>query len=580
MNLFPVPIVDEISNYIAAAFKALHQGLSFTQPSVKRCDNSKFGDYQSEFALAVAKSIKLNPMVIAESLSVALKNESLFSSVEVAKPGFLNFTVSDKYLEKKALELSSTSNRAAMQFLEKETIVLDYSSPNVAKKMHIGHFRATVIGDSICRVLRYCGGNVIADNHLGDYGTQFGKLIVAYRKWNDPENYNKDPVAELERLYQKFVAEKDDALENEARKELVKLQHDEPSNKALWQEFVGHSLAEFNKIYDKLNVKFDTTLGESFYQPWLAEVVEALIQKGIAHADQGAIIVDTDGRYEIHGPVLVRKSDGAYIYATTDLAAVAYRYREYNPSRIIYLTDVRQQDHLKSVFAIADEWLEKRDVKKIHIWFGSIKGKDGRPFSTREGNAVSLDGIIDEAVQRARAVVEAKNPTLPEIEKEMIAETVGLSSMKYFELNHDLKTDTIFDWDRMLSLEGNTAPYQLYTHARIRSVLRKCEETNGEFQKNAAITIQLPVERNIIMLLDQFSTQIKAAASDLKPNFISEYLNKLSGEFNFYYNLKDAPIVKEPNSEVRASRAAIYMLVGDTIKSALSMLGINALERM
>ncbi|MBL8027309.1 MAG: arginine--tRNA ligase, partial [Fibrobacteres bacterium] len=221
-----------------------------------------------------------------------------------------------------------------------------------------------------------------------------------------------------------------------------------------------------------------------------------------------------------------------------------------------------------------------RDVKKIHIWFGSIKGKDGRPFSTREGNAISLEGIIEEAIQRARAVVEAKNPTLPETEKEMIAETVGLSSMKYFELNHDLKTDTIFDWDRMLSLEGNTAPYQLYTYARIRSVLRKCEETHGAFSQNGSIVIKLPAERNLIMLLDQFSTQIKSAASDLKPNYVSEYLNKLSGEFNYYYNLKEAPIVKEADPEIRASRAAIYKLVGDTIKTALSMLGINALERM
>ncbi|MBL8028639.1 MAG: arginine--tRNA ligase, partial [Fibrobacteres bacterium] len=289
----PVPIADEISSLIAKAFSKTNKDVEFSAPSVKRCENPKFGDYQSEFALAVAKLVKLNPMVLAESLAVELKNEPVFSSVEIAKPGFLNFTVNDRYLEKKALELSLTPNRSVMQLLANETIVMDYSSPNVAKKMHIGHFRATVIGDSICRILRYCGGNIIADNHLGDYGTQFGSLIVAFRKWHDPDNYKKDPVAELERLYQKFVAEKDDTLANEARQELVKLQQDDPSNKILWKEFVGHSLVEFNKIYDKLDVKFDTSYGESYYKPWLAEVVDALVKKGIAHADQGAIIVDT-----------------------------------------------------------------------------------------------------------------------------------------------------------------------------------------------------------------------------------------------------------------------------------------------
>ncbi len=581
MSKPPVPITDELSAILFAAVKVTFPDSVFdVSPNVKMCDNPKFGDYQSEFALSIAKRIGKNPMDIALAMAEKLSANSCFSSVHAVKPGFINITLADAYLEKKGLELIVNSSRSCCEIFSGKTIVIDYSSPNVAKSMHIGHFRATIIGNVINNILRYCGATVIADNHIGDYGTQFGKLIVAYRKWVDIKNYSESPIAELERLYVKFQSEANAEMENHARAELVKLQQGDEENRKLWNEFVNRSMAEFNRIYERLSVTFDTVNGESFYQPWLSTVVQELVDKKIAHEDNGAIIVDTEARYGIKGPILIKKSDGGFIYATTDLAAILYRKREYNPSRIVYVTDARQQDHFKSIFAIADEWLSGNNIEKIHVWFGSIKGKDGRPFSTREGNAVGLEGILNEAVERARAVVETKNPSLPESEKETIAETVGIASLKYSEINHDLKSDTVFDWDRMLALEGNTAPYQLYTHARIRSVLRKCEEIYGAMSSRPEIKIQLPVERNIIKLVDLFANQVKSAARELKPNFITEFLNKISGEFNFYYNLREAPVIKETNTAIRESRVALYKLTGDTIKSALSLLGINALERM
>jgi arginyl-tRNA synthetase len=391
--------------------------------------------------------------------------------------------------------------------------------------------------------------------------------------------YAAQPVLELERLYQLFEKEKTESLEDEARNELLKLQQGNAESRALWQEFIACSLSDFDAIIERLDVRFDHTLGESFYQPFLKAVVEALLEKGIAKEDQGAVIVDTEARYRIHGPLIIRKKDGAFLYATTDLATLQYRMHEWKPDRIIYVTDARQQDHFRSVFAIANEWLDGQ-VDKVHIYFGSIKGPDGRPFKTREGNAVPLKGLLDEAVERARAVVEQKNPDLPEAEKRLIAETVGLGALKYAELNHDLKSDTVFDWERMLALEGNTAPYHLYTHARIRSVLRKHAEAHGGPNASPRIAIENETERNLIMLVDAFPQFVKNAAMEIKPNYITDFIQALTAEFNFYYNKKECPVVKEPDSVKRESRAAIYRMVGDTLRQALSLLGINALERM
>jgi len=579
MSDTPLPLTGQIALRIQNTFASLYPGIIVKPPRVKQCDNPAFGDYQSEFALSVSKLVKRNPMEVAQALIDAFPDKTLFEKIEAIKPGFINITLKNAYLETQAASLSRANSLLAGGSLSGKTCVIDYSSPNVAKTMHIGHFRATIVGDALCRLLKAAGARVISDNHIGDWGTQFGKLISAYGRWKDDAAYAADPIQELERLYQKFEKEKTEALEEEARAELVKLQRGDPENRKLWEEFLALSLREFNSIYARLGVTFDRTLGESFYNGMLSDVVKALLEKGIAVRDQGAVIVDTDARYKIHGPIIVEKKDGGHGYAATDLATIKYRTGEWNPDLIVYVTDARQQDHFRSVFAVADEWLGKAP-QKIHVYFGSIKASDGRNFSSREGNVVKLLGLINEAVDRARKVVDEKNPQLPEAEKAGIADAVGLGALKYTELNHDLRTDTIFDWNRMLAIEGNTAPYHLYTHARIKSVLRKYEAEVGALPVDSRMIIRDSNERSLVMLIDGLSQQVESAAADLKPNYIAEYLFKLSGEFNSYYNRKDAPVLKEPDKAIRESRVTLYALTGRTIKTCLEILGIRALERM
>ncbi|MFH0921262.1 MAG: arginine--tRNA ligase [Fibrobacterota bacterium] len=574
----PTSIADDIAALLTATVRSLFSETFDRPPFVKKCANPAFGDFQTEFALSASKVLKKNPMDLAAAISAKMAESGLFEKIEPVRPGFINMTMKNRLLEEKATALLPLGGRP-VPYLTGTTMVIDYAGPNIAKTLHVGHMRPIIVGDALCRILKAAGATMISDNHIGDWGTQFGKLIVAYRLWKDDTRYAENPVCEMERLYQRFEKEKTEALEDEARAELVKLQQGDPENRRVWEEFVRYSLRDFDEMIARLGVCFDHTLGESFYQPMLTDVVNALLEKGIAHKDQGAILVDTDVRYKIHGPLIVRKKDGAFNYATTDLATLQYRLREWKPGRIVYVTDARQQDHFRSVFAIADEWLGP-NAEKAHVCFGSIKGLDGKPFKTREGNTVPLKGLLDEAVERARKVVEEKNPDLPADEKKLIAETVGLGAIKYAELNHDLKSDTLFDWDRMLALEGNTAPYHLYTHARIRSVLRKNEEAHGPLPASPRIAVENGTERNILLLVDGFPLALRNAAAELKPNTITDFIHALTGELNYYYNLKECPVVREPDTAKRESRAAIDRLASDTLRNALSLLGIDALERM
>lgn len=573
-------IPQELSRLLTETAASLFPETTGREVAVKRTEAGRFGDYQTEFAMANARLLKKPPLEIAETLSAALPESPLIEKTEIAKPGFINFTLSAPYLGEQAARLLTDALAASRDLLKGQSIVIDYSSPNVAKTMHIGHFRATITGDAICRMLRFAGAQVISDNHIGDWGTQFGKLIVAFRLWADRAAYGSNPVPELERLYQKFEKEKDPALEEKARQELVRLQQGAPENLALWKDFTDHSLRDFQSIYDRLGIHFDHTLGESHYQPMLAEVAAELEEKGIAHPDQGALIVDTDGRYKIHGPVIIRKKDGGFGYAATDLATLRYRMENWRPQKIIYVTDSRQQDHFRSIFAISGEWLVEGQPDKIHVHFGSVKAPDGRSFSSREGNVVLFRELLDEAVERARRVVEEKNPSLPDGEKRHIADIVGVSALKYAELNHDLKSDTVFDWNRMLALEGNTAPYLLYTHARARSVLRKYAEAYGGLPEAPEVRVTNANERSLLILADYFPVKLRQAIQDLKPNHITEYAYQVAGEFNTYYNRPECPVLKEPDRILRESRVFFYGLVCDLLRNALSLLGIEALEKM
>jgi arginyl-tRNA synthetase len=481
-------------------------------------------------------------------------------------------------------------------------IVIDYSSPNIAKRMHIGHLRSTIIGDSLKRIFRYLGYTVIGDNHLGDWGTQFGKLITAYRLWLDPEAYRNNPIEELERLYVKF--EKESATEGDsgpllegARRELKKLQDGDPENRALWKEYVDLSLKEYETIYRRLGVSFDTYRGESYYHDRMAGVVRELVEKGLARRSEGALVVFFDEADKLT-PCLVQKNDGAFLYATSDLACIQSRREEYALDRIIYVTDDRQIPHFQQVFKIAElsGWTEK----KVHVPFGVMKFSEGH-FSSRKGNVIYLSQLLDEAEKRALSIVTQKNPGLPEDEKAGIARAVGLGAVKYFDLSQNRSSDIIFDWDRILSFEGNTAPYLQYVYARIRSLSRKAleaaetdvsgpgvlpgnETTDNPIKETADDSVPpLPAEgindteQKLIHLLLQFPQAVHQAAENYRPNLLSDYIFDLSQVFNYFYNT--FPILKA-RPELRTFRLFLCQRVAEIIKTGLDLLGIEVLERM
>ena len=434
--------------------------------------NENFGDYQCNFAMINSKIIGDNPRKIAEEIKNNFPYGDVIEKLEIAGPGFINIFLSDKYISNSIKKIGEGYDFSFLN--RKGKVIVDFSSPNIAKRMHIGHLRSTIIGESICRIYKFLGYDVVADNHIGDWGTQFGKLIVGYRNWLNKEAYEKNAIEELERVYVKFSdeAEKDPSLEDLARAELKKVQDGEEENTELWKEFITESLKEYNKLYKRLDIHFDTYYGESFYNDMMADVVKELVDKKIAVDDDGAKVVFFDEKDNLF-PCIVQKKDGAYLYSTSDIATVKFRKNTYDVNKMVYLTDARQQDHFKQVFKITDMlgW----DIEKYHIWFGIIRFADGI-LSTRKGNVIKLEDLLDEAHSRAYDVVNEKNPNLSEEEKQNIAEVVGVSSVKYADLSQNKQSDIIFEWDKMLSFEGNTAPYLLYTYARIQSILRKVTE--------------------------------------------------------------------------------------------------------
>ncbi|HWE29954.1 MAG TPA: arginine--tRNA ligase, partial [Polyangia bacterium] len=439
--------------------------------TVARAKKAEFGDIQINAAMQLAKAEKKPPREIAQRIVDAIGDHAAIEKAEIAGPGFVNIFVRDAWLAANAAGALAVRDVAGGQ-----RVVIDYSSPNVAKPMHIGHIRSTIIGDAIKRALRAVGYEVVADNHLGDWGTQFGKLIVAYRKWVDADAFARDPVAELLRLYIKFQdeakAKEDDELPNqgdatplikEARAELVKLQQGDGENRALWQTFVDVSMKEFDRVYRRLGVEFDVTLGESFYNDRLAATVERLTREAIAEASQGALVVffkKPDGSDDMP-PALVRKADGGYNYATSDIAGMLYRVERWSPARIIILTDERQQLHFRQLFAIARRLGVTCSLE--HVWFGLMRLPEGT-ISTREGKLIGLEALLDEAEARAFDVATQASPDLPESDRRAIARVVGIGAVKYNDLSKDRQTLVTFTWDKALSLTGNSGPYLQYAY--------------------------------------------------------------------------------------------------------------------
>lgn len=548
----------DLTAIVKAAFEAAFPGEDFSQVKVVPATDPRFGDYQCNDALKIAKKVGLKPrdaaMKVAANIGSALK-------VEVAGPGFLNLTVSPEWLAGELASLAAAPKCGIPQKGAGRRVVIDYSSPNAAKQMHIGHIRSTVIGCAIDRIFRALGYDVVADNHLGDWGTQFGILIKGYRECLTQEERDNLTVANLEKCYVLSAArakEADEVWKNACREELVKLQQGDAENLALWKKFIDISIGEFERMYEKLGVKFDTYRGESYYNAMMPGVVDRLLAMGLAKESEGALIVDL--AEENLGVAIVRKSDGGYNYTTSDLACVESRVKDYDPERIIYVTDDRQQLHFKQFFSIAAK-MGYTGVKLVHVPFG-LMSYQGKAISTREGNLIKLDDLLAEAKRRSLAIVAERGGD------EKLSEQIGYGAVKYADLSHDPATAIDFNWDKALALEGNSGPYLQYAYARVCSLLEKA----GTDGASAAFSVATPHEKRLALQLLEFPGAVVRAAEAYKPSILADYLFQTAQLYSSFY--QNSPILKSEES-VRNARLRLCALFGEILKTGLSLLGIE-----
>jgi arginyl-tRNA synthetase len=552
---------------------------------VRPCPDPRFGDYQANALMALAKARKMNPRQLAADVIARLDVSEWCEPVELAGAGFLNFRLKIPAL---ALALDSVARGGRPLVAKSDTpraIIIDFSSPNAAKPMHVGHIRSTILGDSLARISRLLGHRVATDNHLGDWGTQFGKLILGWKTRLDSAALQRDPIAEMERLYKLInsACEEDAKTLDAARQELVKLQAGDPENLGIWRRMTALSQDQFDRVYARLGVVFDHTFGESHYNPRLQAVVDDLKRRGLARESEGAMAVFFDDVPELKGrPALVQKSDGAFNYTTTDLATLQFRMEGGcgmgAPDEIIYVTDGRQQLHFQQLFAAFRRWQPDARVKLAHVWFGSILGEDGKPFKTRSGDTVRLEDLLDEAEERAFQVVSEKNPEWPEEKRRQIARRVGLGAVKYADLSQNRQSDYVFSWDKMLSLQGNTAPYLLYAFTRIRGIFRKGGE-DAASPASSASGLLLEAREEIVLarrLLD-FGLVLETVAGEYRPNFLCAYLYELAGDFARFY--ENCPVLKAEGA-ARASRLALCDLASRVLQQGLGALGIETTEQM
>lgn len=546
----------------------------FRATVVKTAD-PRHGDYQCNDCMQLAKVLRQAPRGIAEKAVAELQEHPALAQVEVAGPGFINFTLSPDWLTERLGRLETSENHGIPRIGEGQTVVVDYSSPNVAKPMHIGHIRSTVIGNALDRLHRACGFNVIADNHLGDWGTQFGLILMGYRHFLDAKALEASPVTELERVY---VASYQKSKEEEswldaAREELVKLQAGDEENLKLWKMFVELSLGEFNKIYERLDVRFDLERGESFYNEALPGILEKLTAAGLLVESEGAQIVDLEE--EKLGVCIVRKRDGGFNYATTDLATVFSRVEEFHPATILYVTDERQQRHFQQFFTVAKKLGVETDLQ--HVWFGLMRLPEAT-FSTREGNVIKLEALLDEAERRALEMVKSSSPDLPEDTQREVARAVGIGSIKYADLSQNPQSLVTFTWEKAMALDGNSAPYLQYAHARIRSVLDKYARQFPEGKpEEAPFRLDESLERELGLKIARFPEAVLVATRTYRPNLLAEALFDLAQTYSTYH--QSIPFLKaEPG--VRESRMRLIRLVADTLKNGLDLLGIESPNRI
>jgi len=624
---------------------------------VRPAQQEKFGDFQANCAMSLAKARGENPREVAQRIVDALNVDDLCLPPEVAGPGFINFTLRDDWLAGAATALGTDERLGVERPAVPRRYIVDYSAPNIAKPMHVGHLRSTVIGAALCRVLRFLGHEALGDNHIGDWGTQFGMIIYGYKHFLDAAAYQADPVGELARLY-RFVnqlcdhverreslpqkraelaaraeeldraraaappndknaakalrklegtlAEMKSALagmeqlvrETEAdpemakllaehpqilvdtRRETARLHAGDPENKALWDQFLPACLGALNRIYDRLGVRFDLVLGESFYQPLLGDVVDSLVKAGIARESEGAICVFPEGH---EAPFIIRKSDGAFTYATTDLATIRYRVENHHADAMLYVVDARQSEHFRALFDTARRW-GYGSTGFHHVSFGTILGDDKRPFKTRSGDTVGLESLIDEAVARARQIVDENDdareiPELDEPARAAVAEIVGIGGIKYADLRHNRESDYVFSWEKMLAKTGDTATYIQYSFARICGIFRK-----GGIDRDALrraghrVVFTHPSERRLALHLNRFGECLEAVASDFRPNLLTQHLFETADRFTTFY--ENCPVLKEEDDAVRNSRLLLCDLTARTLKQGLELLGIGTSEQM
>lgn len=627
---------------------------------VRPSQEAKFGDYQVNCAMSMKKLLDRPPRDIAADIVSRLNVSDLCEAPEIAGPGFINLRLKDAWLVEQ-LQAAAADERVGVSPVEKpRTYIIDYSAPNVAKPMHVGHIRSTVIGDSLYRTLKFLGHRVISDNHLGDWGTQFGMIIYGYKHFLDATAYRQSPLNELARLYrlvnqlvgyfdnQAEIPKRQQAVSRQettlaeisapktpaadakaaakafkraeadlkaARDELkeltakiaavdsdpnlsklvkehpqiaqavlletAKLHEGDPENLKLWNEFMPPCLAAIEEIYRRLDVSFDKTLGESFYHDQLTAVVAELQEKGLARESEGALCIFLE---DGNPPMLIRKKDGAFLYATTDLATIQYRMKEWNPDAALYVVDHRQSLHFEQLFAAARKW-GYEDIELQHISFGTVLGDDGKPFKTRSGDTVGLSSLLDEAVNRANYIVSANDeakPDGPELSTEdrlKIAETVGIAALKYADLSQNRTSDYTFSYDKMLAMTGNTATYMQYAYARVRSIFRKGNINVDSLRKgNTSLVLSDPAERALGLEILRFSEALDMALIDYRPNQLTNYLFELGKRYASFF--ENCPVLKAETPAIRDSRLLLCDLTARTLKKGLELMGIQVVEKM
>ncbi|EAO7990332.1 arginine--tRNA ligase [Salmonella enterica] len=553
------------------------------EPQVRQSAKVQFGDYQANGMMAVAKKLGMAPRQLAEQVLTHLDLSGIASKVEIAGPGFINIFLEPAFLAEQ-VQQALASERLGVSQPTRQTIVVDYSAPNVAKEMHVGHLRSTIIGDAAVRTLEFLGHHVIRANHVGDWGTQFG-MLIAWLEKQQQENAGDMALADLEGFYRdaKKHYDEDEAFAERARNYVVKLQSGDAYFREMWRKLVDITMTQNQITYDRLNVTLtrDDVMGESLYNPMLPGIVADLKAKGLAVESEGATVVFLDEFKNKEGDpmgVIIQKKDGGYLYTTTDIACAKYRYETLHADRVLYYIDSRQHQHLMQAWTIVRKAGYVPDsVPLEHHMFGMMLGKDGKPFKTRAGGTVKLADLLDEALERARRLVAEKNPDMPADELEKLANAVGIGAVKYADLSKNRTTDYIFDWDNMLAFEGNTAPYMQYAYTRVLSVFRKAD-IDEQALASAPVIISEDREAQLATRLLQFEETLTVVAREGTPHVMCAYLYDVAGLFSGFY--EHCPILSAENDAVRNSRLKLAQLTAKTLKLGLDTLGIETVERM